>query len=198
MKKHILSLISIAWLILAGCQSGDDLVGADIQHPRVAAISTMCATLTRSTWVNYLQVWSGMSNDQKYAVWQEKQDETIELPAWNAAQRTKIQAMRSNFSPAYYDAPMTEDEELATTEDLLQVFEPEQIERIFGHVYPYGHDIVHGPVIGNTDPDCTCLWSIYCGVLSLCEQFGCNRTHRGCGFWGGSSCRGLCDTPNGQ
>jgi hypothetical protein len=31
----------------------------------VAAMSTMRAALTQSTWVNYLQVWSGMKNDQK-------------------------------------------------------------------------------------------------------------------------------------
>src|SRR5690349_6378302 len=113
MKNHISSLIVIAWILVTGCQPADHPVGAGAQPPRVAAMSTMRAALTQSAWVNYLQVWSGMINDQKYGVWLAKLVETIVLPAWNDAQRTKIQEMRSTFSPAYYDAPMKEDEERA-------------------------------------------------------------------------------------
>jgi hypothetical protein len=106
MKKQLSLLMAMAWLLMAGCQTAEQLASEGAQPPRVAAMSTLRATLIQSTWVNYLQVWSGMTNDQKYAVWQEKLDETIELPTWDHAQRAKIQEMRSTFSPSRSSASL--------------------------------------------------------------------------------------------
>lgn len=198
MKKISFTVIAILLAIACGCNESVQPLGQSARPPHVAAMSSVRAALTASTWIHYLEVWNTLTKDQKYAVWIEKMDETIELPGWSQAQRNKLLEKKAKLSPAIYDAPMSEDEEFAMMEDLLQVFEPEQIERIFGHVYPYGHDIVHGPIVGPADPDCTCLWSIYCGVLSTCDRTGCTITQYGCGFWGSSQCKGRCDTPNGQ
>jgi hypothetical protein len=192
MKKIAhLTLVLLA-LSFAACQQ---VATHEISEtpPRVALMSSSRAALTSSTWTHYLEEWQGLSHDQKYTVWLEKLEETAALPQWTATQRNKILEKRAGLSPSIFEVISTDEDEIAMLEELLPYFEPDQIERIFGHVYPYGHDIVHGPI--NTN--CTCRWSIYCGMMNTCDYGDCDITISGCGFWGTSSCKGLCDNSGG-
>jgi hypothetical protein len=192
MKKILIYGLTGLSLFLLGCER-IVLPSTEDTQPRIALMSSSRAALTSSTWLHYLEVWQGLSNDQKYAVWLEKLDETAELPHWNTAQRAKILEKKAELSPATFKTIMTDEDEIAMHEDLIPYFAPDQIERIFGHVYQYNHDITHGPI--NTK--CTCLWSIYCGVMNTCDYGGCDISPVGCGFWGTSQCKGLCDNSGG-
>jgi hypothetical protein len=192
MKKSALYALIPLVLFLVGCQqvSTDEISEAP---PRIALLSSSRAALTSSTWTHYLEVWQDLSYDQKYAVWLEKLEETAALPQWTETQRNKILEKREGLSPSIFEVTATDEDEIAMLEELLPYFEPDQIERIFGHVYPYGHDITHGPIAIN----CTCKWSIYCGMMNTCDYGNCDITIAGCGFYGTSSCKGLCDNAGG-
>jgi hypothetical protein len=57
-------------------------------------------------------------------------------------------------------------------------------------VYPFDHVVDLGPI----QVGCTCRWSLWCGVMNICEYGNCDlRT--GCGVFNNADCKGLCDTP---
>ncbi len=50
---------------------------------------------------------------------------------------------------------------------------------------------------GDDAPGCTCRSDWYC-LTSTCDYGTCTRTTSGCGFFGGSSCKGRCDSVTGS
>jgi hypothetical protein len=164
-----------------------------LSHPRVAMMSSLRSDLTTGNWSDYQTKWVQLNPSQKYQVWMEKLTETEALSRWNTAQRAKINAKKASLSESFFAQVHTDEQELAEYAEVLTVFSDTEIARIFMDVFPFDQVIDLGPI----QRSCVCRWSIWCGVMSLCEYGGCTEVG-GCGMWGMYLCKGLCDTPNGM
>ena len=194
MKTTVSALLCAVFCLLASCEKLKPISEeTSVQVPQVATMGTVRASLTSGNWLDYQTKWVQLSPEQKYEVWMEKLAETKELPQWSAAQRSYLGAKANSLSPSFFASISSDDEDLADYNEVIDKFSDTEVARIFMDVYPFDHVVDLGPI----RKACVCRWSIWCGVMSTCDYGGCDEVS-GCGMWGRSMCKGMCDTPNGM
>lgn len=169
-------------------------------YPILAEMSPLRQELTAGTYEDYMNLWGGLTADEKYGVWIEKMEETKMLSGWSSAQLDKLDFFQEVLSPSVFESAFTFEEDSLLRIEAEEVFSAAQVYQIFGNVYPYD-GAYYGPVAGGgtagQDPDCTCYWSWSCGGSNSCiTSTTCVEVVK-CGFWGNSNCKGKCEQPIG-
>jgi hypothetical protein len=96
---------------------------------------------------------------------------------------------------ALYDLKVTSSIE-SMKKKALELFNPEQIFRIFMMIGPYDPDEAMSSTSSSAEfiPDCNCRW--FCWPTKCAKKpkdpFFCKRVNNMCGWWGGDPCDGLC------
>lgn len=129
----------------------------------------------------------------KYCLWKDKMNHSLQFFSNDNQKDFIIQSSNllsvelfEQGNPAGFD-----DQYLIQAREL---FTMDQIARVFLVL----HDFDNPPAplapnqSGGGSSDCTCYWSISCGVLGYCEPIGCTRVRK-CGFFSNSDCVGRCE-----
>jgi hypothetical protein len=197
MKKSSISTIAcmtICFLAMMGCsresirteESAMSLQGASGCPSRAEFVAGKSMR-------EYLLAYRELSPADRLCMWQNKLSHSVQFFD-DQEQVNFIKNSANLLTLSYVEHGNPVGFEESFIDDAKRYFTFEQVARVFMVLHDYDHPPL--PMApnqqGGGNTDCECLYSIYCGVLGYCNYHGC-MTAGGCGIFGGSSCKGMCE-----
>jgi hypothetical protein len=161
-------------------------------HGSVGNCPTRASIVEGRSHEEYRAYLYALSAADKYCLWKDKLIHSLQFFS-DPTQTAFIKAFANSLSVDLFERGNPAGFEEVFVAHALPLFTMDEIARIFLVLHDFDNPPAPlGPNSGGGSSDCTCYWSISCGVLGLCQVQSCPRVYN-CGILGNSACTGLCE-----
>jgi hypothetical protein len=199
MKKFLSIVVACIGLCVMLSSCGKESLSPEAQE-QVIQGSANCidraAFLEGKSYREYHAAYMDLPTAKKKCLWEDKLNHSLQFFSDEGQRNFIVQSASLLTENRFVDGNEPGFEE-AFVSRAKAYFNFDQIARIYMVLHDYDHPpMPMGPNAsgGGAATNCECYYSLYCGVLGMCNPGGCVQIG-GCGIFKGTPCRGLCESP---